>query len=79
MSSSDMARMQKANGTALVRAARCGNAPLVALLLQHGAQVPELTIQDGLRPGAAETAGSKLAREIASGAVPAEVEHMLRR
>jgi hypothetical protein len=75
---SDMARMQKTNGTALVRAARHGNAPLVALLLQHGAQPPDLTIQDGLAPWD-EPAGSKLAREIAKGNVSSEIEQMLHR
>ena len=74
---SDMATMQKTNGTALVRAARHGNARLVSLLLQHGARAPDLTIQDGLAPWE-EPAGSKLAREIAKGMVSAEIEQMLR-
>lgn len=75
---SDVGRMQQVNGTALMRAARGNHQQLVKLLLQHGAQVPSLAIQDGLRPGE-EPAASKLAREIASGAVSAEIAEMLRR
>ena len=74
---SELAAMQKTNGTALIRAARHGNAPLVALLLEHGARVPVLAIRDGLQPWE-EPAGSKLARDIAQGAVSAEIEQMLK-
>ena len=72
-----MARMQRVNGTALIRAARHGNARLVEMLLQHGAQVPDLTRFEGLHPSE-EPAGSKLARDIANGKVSEEIVRMLR-
>lgn len=76
-SRSGMAKQQVVNGTSLVRAARHGNTTLVTLLLAHGARVPDLIVQDGLHPSE-EPAGSKLARDIASGKVCAEIQQMLR-